>query len=429
MNTAPRRALGAIVFLPKTLLALRKEAGFSLALWALLALLNLAAQIVFRRQLLPGEFAMLNTLLAVVALLTVPVLALQLALAHFPVPPERAAAFRDARLPLVQNFAIAWVFIATPLLFPILGCLSFPRFSFDLFALLNLLFGLGAAIGAALCEKENRLRLWGRLLFACAVVRLLLAVGLTRLEPFAESGLAIGLIAGFITLAPMLRQTHLEFGWGKMTAVLGDRNFRLYLGATLSVLLGLFLFTNGDRIVAEVWFGQPDNNNMGYVNWYLFDGYQAAGLLGRSLLWGTQPLLLLMLVRRTQTTRTTLDSLPLYWLYVIALVAGAFVLTALTQPLSQLFGGAHPELTASFIPSFAVAMIPLGLLQGVGIFSLASRRYPECFVIGGSGLAYTIFLYWFGRPQLLLSCMFGGGVAALMLVLFVGMVRWGRRQP
>ena len=69
-------------------------------------------------------------------------------------------------------------------------------------------------------------------------------------------------------------------------------------------------------------------------------------------------------------------------------------------------------------------------LQALGVFSLASRRYHECFVLGGCGVGYTLLLYLAGRqPQLMPAYMFGGGLVSLMVVLFVGVVRWGRKQP
>jgi len=71
----------------------------------------------------------------------------------------------------------------------------------------------------------------------------------------------------------------------------------------------------------------------------------------------------------------------------------------------------------------------MGLLQGIGIFALASRRYPECFALGGSSLGYILLLYFQGRPELILSCIFVGGLVSLMFVLFIGIVRWGRLQP
>jgi hypothetical protein len=72
-------------------------------------------------------------------------------------------------------------------------------------------------------------------------------------------------------------------------------------------------------------------------------------------------------------------------------------------------------------------MVPLGVLQALGIFVLASRRFVECHVFGGLGVAYALLLYLVGRQaQLMPAYMFGGGVLAIMVLLFVGIVRWGR---
>lgn len=110
------------------------------------------------------------------------------------------------------------------------------------------------------------------------------------------------------------------------------------------------------------------------------------------------------------------------------MLAGALVLGCLTQEWSR--SRLLPVVVENYGPTFAAIMVPLGLLQGLGIFSLASRRYPECFVIGGCGAAYTLVLVFFGRrPDLMLAYMFGGGLVSLMAVLFVGVARWGRKQP
>ncbi len=77
-----------------------------------------------------------------------------------------------------------------------------------------------------------------------------------------------------------------------------------------------------------------------------------------------------------------------------------------------------------------MALVPVGILQGLGFFSLASRRYLECFVLGGFGIGFAVVLYLFGyQPPLLLTYMFGGGTVSIAAVLFVGIVRWGRKQP
>jgi hypothetical protein len=45
-------------------------------------------------------------------------------------------------------------------------------------------------------------------------------------------------------------------------------------------------------------------------------------------------------------------------------------------------------------------------------------------------MGYAVLLYLAGRqPQLILAYMFGSGLVALMIILFLGVVRWGRKQP
>ncbi len=198
-------------------------------------------------------------------------------------------------------------------------------------------------------------------------------------------------------------------------------------------MTGLYLFTNADRIIAVGWMDILPRSDLILgvdIRKAAFDQYQAAGLLGRALLWGTQPLLWILFAQRAVLKKTTAASLTFFWIYLGALIAGALVLDIFTQPrMVEAVGWPFPSL-GPYGPTFAVIMIPLGLLQGVGIFSLASRRYPECFVLGGCSLVYSIVLLLFGRrPDLMLPYMFGGGIVSLMMVLFVGVVRWGRKQP
>ena len=169
---------------------------------------------------------------------------------------------------------------------------------------------------------------------------------------------------------------------------------------------------------------------IGPLDTQVFDGYQTAGLLARALLWGTQPLLWILFAQRSRLDRTTAASLAYFWIYLGALFGGAILLFLLGKPLCRLFCGDNLQSTWSLIPIFSLAMIPLGLLQAVGVFVLASRRYHECFVLGACSVGYTLLLYLAGRqPQLMVAYMFGGGLVILMAVLFVGVVRWGRKQP
>jgi hypothetical protein len=427
MNEPVARPLG---LLGRSQAAFRQETGGSLLAWAAIALLQFATQVVFRRHLDPGDFATLNTLLGVLGLLVVPIFALSHALSHFhPADSERLLILQKGRLPLILSAVLIWSVLGTMLLWPILEVLRFPRFSLGSFMVPSLLFALGLFVSGALYENQNRVLFWSRLLVAAAAVRLLASIWLTSSMPWAEAGLVAGWFGGLVALTPLLRQKKIEIGWKRARAVWADHEFRHLFFATCSVTLGIFLFSSADRLVAQAWFGRSDDNNMGLVRWGLFDGYQTAGLIGRSLLWGTQPLLVLLAAERVRQAHTPATARNLFWIYLASLILGAVLMTWLTQPLSRLFGGADPDATAYFIPPFAIAMMPIGLLQGVGFFALASRRYIECFVLGGSSLVFALFLFLYGRPQLLLDCVFGGGLVALMLVLFVGVVRWGRRQP
>lgn len=399
-----------------------------MAAWAAVALLNFLAQILFRRELTPGEFGTLNTALGLISLMTVPLLAMNLAFAYYS---GRTDSLRSSALLVTETFAWIWGGLCVLLMFLLLPLFGLPRFSLQLFTLMNVLVGLGSIVSWSVCQQSNQLRFWVGLLCAAAVTRASVGAGLAGFEPWAESCLATFLVAGFITLIPALRARDTDWEMRmKACRAACDREFLIYAGATFSVLLAIFLFSSADRIVAQSWFGVARNNNMGLVNWSQFDAYQTAGLLGRGILWGTQPLLWILFAKRSTLERTTAVSLTFFWIYLGALFASAILLAYLAQPLSWLFCGASFELTARFVPSFAVVMVPLGLLQGLGIFSLASRRYPECFVLGLCSVGYAVMLYLAGRqPQLMSPYMFGGGIVALMAVLFVGVVRWGRKQP
>jgi O-antigen/teichoic acid export membrane protein len=424
----------------RALLTYQKETGQSPAGWALIALLNFIAQIIFHRELAPGEFGTLNTALGAIGLMTVPLLAVNQAFTHYLArhpgpgaaePSARIESLRAAALLVTETFAWIWGVLSFLLVFLLLPMLDLPRFSLQLFTLLNVLIALGGLVSWAVCQGGNQLRLWAWLLAAAALARVLVGAGLAWKEPWAESGLAAFLLAGFITLTPALRSREADAAMRlKACRAVWDRDFLLCAGATFSVLLALFLFSSADRIVAQSWFGVANNNNMGLVNWGQFDAYQTAGLLGRGLLWGTQPLLWILFAERSRLDRTRADSLTFFWIYLGVLAPGAILLGCLAQPLSRLFCGPDFQSTALFVPSFAAVMVLLGLLQALGIFSLASRRYPECFVLGGCAAGYTLLLYLAGRqPQLMPAYMFGGGLVSLMVVLFVGIVRWGRKQP
>jgi len=443
MKVDPAPAAEKSHLFQRALVIHRTETGQSLGGWVLVAALNLSAQIVFRRELNPGEFGSLNTALAAIGLMTVPAAAMQLAFRHYLArnhPADQAArldSLRAGALLATETFGWLWGGISLVLVFLLSPQLALPRSSLQLFTLMNVAVAIGGVISGAVCEQGHRLRLWAWLLAGAALVRVLAGAGLASQQPWAESGLAAFFIAGIMTLIPALqaRETDPAARWAACRAM-WDRDFLLCLAATGSLLLALFLFSSADRILAQTWLSTAP----GMISVVDFDAYQNAGLIARSLLWGTQPLLWIVFAERSRLTRTTTASLHFFWVYLAALFLGVAFLFLAALPISSLFCGdvaiaarrVGPAdiLTAHFVPSLAATMLPLGLLQGFGVFSLASRRYPECFVLGASSVGYTLILFFFGRqPELMPAYMFGAGLVSLMMLLFVGVVRWGRRQP
>src|ERR1700677_1382678 len=133
----------------------REQTGQYLWIPFVFALLNFATQIVFRRILAPGEFGTLNTALGVLALVVVPVAALDLALLtfgqspHDPRQPEKSETLRSAAVIGLNTFAWAWGIFALVALFLFLPFLELPRYSVQLFTILTVPLAIVAVLGAA----------------------------------------------------------------------------------------------------------------------------------------------------------------------------------------------------------------------------------------------------------------------------------------
>ena len=409
-------------------------------LWLLVALLNFGTQAVLFYEMVrpgrdPGEFGIFNAALGIIGALTVPAAALPLVFHGFFLRSQstRLDALRASPLIFTETFTWLWAVgcvvlmaLPIPMLLPAL-----PRFSLEIFALINVLLLLGAVISGTACAEANQGRLWALLLVSAGLVRLALGGWVTVYQPSAEAALAAYVAGGFILLAPALRPREVTFTERfRVLAAALDRTFLRHAGATLCVLGGLYLFTNADRITALDWrFVKVNGQAMPDAPLrHVLDVYQATGLLARGLLWGTQPLLWVMYMERSVLEKTRASSLRFFWIYLGALLAGVFALGALAH--FGAFDGVLGPIAGSLGPTFAAAMIPLGLLQGLGIFALASRRLPECYLIGALGVIYTIVVEIVGdRPQTMLAYMFGAAVIALMVVLLVGVSRYARKSP
>ena len=122
---------------------------------------------------------------------------------------EQINALRAAAPLVTQTVALVWagvsvsaLFILLPLLYP-LPCSRFLAF-------MTVLISLGALVSRSICQNKKSLRAWGWFLVIAALMRVLLGAGIAWKEPWAESGLAAFVLAGFITLTPVLRQPEAE---------------------------------------------------------------------------------------------------------------------------------------------------------------------------------------------------------------------------
>lgn len=397
--------------------------------WPAVALFTALSQIALFRELAPGEFGTVNTVLGLVAVLAAPLLALSLIFQSQVLPDEDLTGHQASRASVMELCLLIWSGVSIVLLLVLLPLLSLPRLSVDILAVLVAGATYLAILGNSLSAFAHRARLWLGLVVTAAVLRFLASVAFPHFAPFAQSGLAAVVLAGFITALPVMRERTLDPNSAATWALVRGRRFLLPYLATASVMMAVAIFTNADRVVAQMNFGTPTGVNVSYVDFRAFDDYQAAGMIARALLWGTLPLLRVMYLKRSALPQTSKASLHFFWIYLFALFAADFVMGIFAPYLSSIFTG-DAIAAARFIPGFAGAVPMLGLLQGVGIFVLASRRYPECFTFAGCSVAYGTFLTFCGRePQLMTSCMFGGAMMSLMVVLLVGIIRYARSHP
>jgi hypothetical protein len=427
-------------FWPRAFHAYQTLTGQSAIAWTLIAAANFAFQVVLyfvmaRDWGRAGEFGVLNCALGIIGLLVAPLAALQLAVhlyaSHPSTPHDAALHLRRSSLIAIDSLSWVWgaiccILILIPLPLPYL-----PRFSLQLLVMMIVLIALGGVVSHAVCEEVRQLRRWTILLVVAAFARLVLAALVGAFQPWADAGLAVVLVAGFITLGPALRPR--DVAWTSRVAAcraLLNRDFLVFAGATISVFVGLYLFINGDRMASLRWadFVPANNSVIGMeVPRNRLDSYQLVGLLARGLLWGTQPLLWVLYANRVGLKKTTSASLRAFWIYLAILIVGAFALGLITQPWP---GTPLLNFVEKFGPTFAALTLPLGLLQGLGIFALASNRIPECYTLGACGVIYALLLAIFGaRPDIMLPLMFGLSLVSIMIVLFVGVTRWGRKQP
>jgi O-antigen/teichoic acid export membrane protein len=383
---------------------------------------NYLFQAVMRRHLSWSEFGYLNATLSLVLFAGVPLTAASQTLTHHLAQiralgdTEKIAQLQAGSLKLLRY--LTWVIFGLGLLLlpPVSEYLRFPRMSLAWAGLVWLPVNLWSTLGGAWCTGLSRFRLLSLLMISGTLVRLVTGTVAVSFYPWAEAGISASVFAGLVLASVAVFSPHHATA-ASLRQVLRQRDWVVYGGASLAVAFGAFVFLQGDQIIAQRHFPGEELGR-----------YSGAGLLGRIIVWASLPILTVYFTRRS-SHRPALSSPGLLLRVYLAMIGtGAVGILLLRVPLLQLLLGVSDAELVNLTARFALAMIPVGILQAMGCHYLAARRLPECVAFGGCGLAYLVALSFFGQtPILMLNWMAGGSTASVVLL---GLISWARRtQP
>jgi len=382
---------------------------------------NYAFQAVMRRQLSWSEFGYLNATLSLIVFAGVPLTAASQTLTHHLAQirvsgdEEKIAQLQAASLKLLRYLTWALFVFCALLLVPVSEYLHFPRMSLAWVGLLWIPVNLWSMLGGAWCTGLSRFRLLSILLISATLVRLATGAIAVSFYPWAEAGISASIFSGLVLASIAVFSPH-HAAAASLRQVLFQRDWLVYGVAALGVTFGAFVFLQGDQIMAQRHFPGEELGR-----------YSGAGLLGRTIVWASLPVLTVYFTRRSGHHPEMASPSILLVVYLAMIGAGALGIFVLRAHLLQLFLGVQDAGLSQMTAHFVAAMIPIGILQAMGCHYLAARRLPECLVFGGCGLAYLFALAHFGQtPSLMLNTMGIGAIASVFILGLVSAVRRAR---
>ena len=310
------------------------------------------------------------------------------------------------------HMTIAGSILAIILIKPLGHYFNIPRTSLTDIALACVLGGLWGSYATALCQGLGwfkRLALIGLL---AAVLRVLFGWLTTHLWPIAEWAVAAS--------AVMLLSNFVLFFWKKDFPRRTEKlvspwtpEFVQFLIVSAACVIGSIFFSQGDLLVANKFFTKKE-----------IDAYGSAGVLARALTTAVGPLLAVLFTHRSSRHHgdALMEQLKLVGLYAAGLISGAICLYVLRGFCLQLLHRNTPE-AAGMIGRFAMTMVFVGLLQALGMWSLASRWMKISLLYGGLGIGYWLALLFLGKtPADLLRVMPVAAGIAFVTVFLVWIV-------
>jgi hypothetical protein len=384
------------------------------------ALGNYGFQAVMRRHLAWSEFGYLNAIGSLILFAGVPMTAASLAMTHqlARVPrgeghAERAAELQAISLQALRRLTGIICVLALLLLVPAARFLDLPRLSLAGLALLWIPMNLWSATGCAWCAGLGRFRLLAALLIATALVRVGFGAAAVRVDPVAEAGLCASIAAAGVTAVVAIIGPHQRLGISLRRLFLRGENLR-FGAAALAVAFGTFFFLQGDLLIAARNF---PGNELGR--------YSGAGLLARTVIWASLPLLTVYFTRRSEPVPAPAMVRWLPRLYLAMIVLGVGAVWLLRRPLLASLLGVHDDAPlADLTGRFTLVELPLGALQLLGYHYLAARRLGESLAFGLCALGTMAVLDCLGNnPVAMLDTLAASGAASLVILGALGLVR------
>jgi hypothetical protein len=365
-----------------------------------------------------GEYGRVLTTIAFISFLGIPLQIASQAVTHY------IARFHfsgdDARLygllagcrKFLFHVTIAGSIVAILLIKPLSDYFGIPRMSLTFVALAVTLGGLWGSYITVLCQGLGwfkRLALIGLL---GAILRLLFGGITTKIWPIAEWAVAASVAMLFSNLILLFWKKEFPKRTEKMISP-WTPEFKQFLIVSAAWAFGSNCFNQGDLLVANKFFTKT-----------ALDAYGSAGLLARALPTAVGPLLVVLFTHRSSRPHgdALREQLKLLGLYTVALVSGAIGLFVLRGFCLQLLHRNTPE-AAAMIGQLSVTMVFIGLLQALGMWSLASRWTRISLLYGGLGVAYWLALLFLGKtPAELLRVMPVAAGIAFVTVFLVWIV-------
>jgi O-antigen/teichoic acid export membrane protein len=382
---------------------------------------NYAFQAIIGHQLDKAEFGYVNFTLGFIGLLSLPLQIGTVSLTHY-IAHYRAKG-DEARLQgllagcrkFLFRLTLGGSLAAVALLKPLSVFFEFPRAGLMLVALFCVLAGLWAAFGTALCQGLAWFRRLA--LISLVMVALRLAFGSAAVAKYRVAEAAV-MASGIAFLANLvLLYWRKEFMGSRAAISPYNREFFQYLAVGAACMTGAFFFTQGDVLVAKRNFSATD---LGL--------YSAAGKLAQALPMVVAPMLTVLFTSRSahRTEMALREQLKLLGLYAAGLAGGAAGLLLLRGFWVKLIFGAYTPESAAMVGRVAVAMVFIGLMQAMGLWSLASRWFKLALLYGVSGVAYwVVLLHWGKSPEKMLDLMPVAAACAfgLMLIAWLATMR------